>query len=145
MTTEVDEPVLQETETEESPTVEKTAANVPQHTVRLLAFENGLLIIGEITRTTESSLFMRLPYEVLTEFDQDESEILSYELRPFLRNLTDFEVDNAKEVFFNTFTLMSCVMPTRHLLRNYGLHLKYALEVENDMNGIVEEEIMTLH
>lgn len=115
------------------------------HNIRLIAFVNGLFVVAQIVEATEGVISVILPMEVFLECDEEDDSIRAYEFAPYLENLQEFDINRPVKVLFNINMVLSCTVPSRHLIRNYYGQLLYMKRVQDDLDGVCEEESKTIH
>lgn len=112
------------------------------HSVRVLAFNNGMIVVAWMTNGADGTVHCVHPMELFMTLDHEDS-IVEYEFVPYLENLAEFDIDKAYNFVFPIASLQSVTVPTDHVLNNYMAQLLFFRKMTDDMNGIQDAE--TLH
>src|SRR6478736_3906165 len=86
--------------------------------VRLIALNNGTLIVAEIIEINERFAIAVFPMEMLCDVDDNEN-LMAYKLVPYLDRFVKFDIDNADPFYFNVNSIFTCTVPNWHIIRNY--------------------------
>lgn len=90
-----------------------------EYPIRILHLANEMIIIGYIIDSFSDVVMVLRPYIVDMDYDRENSNIMAYEIEPYLNQLALYNPNELDAVPFVMNNIISIAVPATHLSQNY--------------------------